>query len=147
MQLDYELRWYIVTDCSLRIREGVASLRETTMTFANIQNLSIEQGPIQRLLGIADLKVRTAGGGPGDEDDSSGDSEKSDSMHVAYFRGVDNAPELRDTILAQLQRLKSAGLGGATRPVAADRPDSAVEAARAVLHETRAMRAAIQNLR
>lgn len=35
-RLDYELRWCIVTDRSLRIREGIASVRESTMTFANI---------------------------------------------------------------------------------------------------------------
>jgi len=36
-RLNYEMRWYIVTDRSLRIRSGVVWLREMTMTFANIQ--------------------------------------------------------------------------------------------------------------
>ena len=36
-RLNYEIRWYIVTDRSLRIRSGVVWLREMTMTFANIQ--------------------------------------------------------------------------------------------------------------
>ena len=47
VRLDYELRWYIVTDRSLRIREGVTSLRESTMTFANIQHIAVRQGPLQ----------------------------------------------------------------------------------------------------
>ena len=40
-RLDYRLRWYIVTDRSLRIRAGLWSVSETTMTFANIQDLRI----------------------------------------------------------------------------------------------------------
>ncbi|MDH3283893.1 MAG: PH domain-containing protein, partial [Acidobacteriota bacterium] len=73
IRLDYELRWYIVTDRSLRIRYGVARIREMTMTFANIQNLSIEEGPLQRLLGIADLRVRSAGGGASEPGGESGE--------------------------------------------------------------------------
>ena len=61
VRLDFEKRWYLVTNRSLRVREGVVKLREMTITFANIQNISISQGPIQRLLGIADLRVDTAG--------------------------------------------------------------------------------------
>ena len=36
VRFDYELRWYIVTDRSLRIRCGLWSVREMTMAFANI---------------------------------------------------------------------------------------------------------------
>jgi membrane protein YdbS with pleckstrin-like domain len=60
--LDWELRWYIVTDRSLRIREGVWKVSEMTLTFANVQEVSIRQGPVERLFGIANLRVRTAGG-------------------------------------------------------------------------------------
>ena len=55
VRLDYEMRWYIVTDRSLRIRSGVLSVRETTLTFANIQQIAVGQGPLQRGLGIYDL--------------------------------------------------------------------------------------------
>lgn len=143
VRLDYELRWYIVTDCSLRIREGITAVRETTLTFGNIQNLAIRQGPIQRLLGIADLRVRTAGGGSGGEDHSSDESKK-DSMHIAYLRGVDNAPALRDAILAHLQRLKTSGLGEAAPSPAVPVAASALEAARDVLREAQTLRAAIR---
>lgn len=149
VRLDYEQRWYIVTDRSLRIREGITSVRESTMTFANIQNLAIEQGPIQRLLGIADLRVRTAGGGSGDGDDSSGESGKHKSMHIGYLRGVDNAPELRDAILSHLQRLKDSGLEDpAPRAVApSDRGVAVTTAARELLEVARGLRAALQDRR
>jgi membrane protein YdbS with pleckstrin-like domain len=59
VRLDFEKRWYVVTDRSFRVREGVVFVREMTVTFANIQNISISQGPIQRAVGIADLRVDT----------------------------------------------------------------------------------------
>src|SRR5688500_16895046 len=85
VRLNYEKRWYIVTDRSLRVREGVIGVREMTVTFANIQNISISQGPIQRLLSIADLRVDTAGGAG-----ATGDSHyaAAQQAHVAWFRGV-----------------------------------------------------------
>jgi len=43
LRLDFEKRWYVVTDRSLRVRAGVLSIREMTVTFANIQNISISQ--------------------------------------------------------------------------------------------------------
>lgn len=112
VRLDYRYRWYMTTDTSLRIREGITTVRERTMTFANIQNLSLRQGPLQRLFGIADLQVRTAGGGgaEGSEEGRKGHSED-DNMHLGYFRGVDNAEQIRDLVLGQMRRLRDSGLG------------------------------------
>jgi len=107
--LDWEMRWYIVTDRSLRIREGVWRVNELTMTFANVQEVSIRQGPLERLLGISNLRVRTAGGGAS-LGSHEGESEEK-SGHIGYFRGVDNAPAIRDLILERLKRLQDAGLG------------------------------------
>ncbi len=108
VRLDYEMRWYKATDRALRIREGVWIVREMTMTFANVQNLSIEQGPLQRYFGIADLKVQSAGGGGSGSDGKRGHGV---DLHTAYFRGVDNAEQVRDLVYARLQKAKDAGLG------------------------------------
>lgn len=110
VQLDYELRWYIVTDRSLRIRAGLWNVREMTMTFANIQHLAVHQGPLQRLLGIYDLQVRTAGGG-GMEEHSQQRGFKSALTHIGHFHGVDNAPAIRDLIVERMKRVRDAGLG------------------------------------
>src|SRR5690606_2794977 len=107
LRLDFELRWYIVTDRSLRIREGLCTIREQTMTFANIQNISVRQDPLQRLLGIADVEVRSAGGGAGT---SSGGENRRDT-HVGRFRGVDNAEAIRAAVLERIRRHRDAGLG------------------------------------
>jgi uncharacterized membrane protein YdbT with pleckstrin-like domain len=110
VRLDFEKRWYVVTDRSLRLREGILNLREMTITFANIQNISISQGPIQRALGIADLRVDTAGGSTPTRRKKNG-LEESQSLHTAFFRGVDNANAIRETIQRRLRGLKDSGLG------------------------------------
>ncbi len=108
VRLDFEKRWYLVTDRSLRLREGILNVREMTITFANIQNISISQGPIQRALGIADLRVDTAGGSSAAGHDKKG---KAQSLHTAFFRGVENANEIRELIQKRLRELKDSGLG------------------------------------
>jgi uncharacterized membrane protein YdbT with pleckstrin-like domain len=107
LRLNFEKRWYVVTDRSLRIREGVTTVREMTVNFANIQNISISQGPLQRMLQIADLRVDTAGGGGG----PSKGKERSENLHTAWFRGINNANEVRELIQQRLRRLKDSGLG------------------------------------
>jgi hypothetical protein len=109
VRLDYELRWYIVTDRSLRIRSGLVRMREMTMTFANIQHLSVHQGPLQRLLGLYDLQVRTAGGGGAEIEELHNAS--SSVAHIGWLRGVNNAPAIRDLIVERMKRLRDAGLG------------------------------------
>jgi uncharacterized membrane protein YdbT with pleckstrin-like domain len=110
VRLDFEKRWYLVTDRSLRLREGVLNVREMTITFANIQNISISQGPIQRALGIADLRVDTAGGSGPQRRKQKG-SEQDQSLHTAFFRGVDNANAIRETIQRRLRGRNDSGLG------------------------------------
>jgi len=106
LRLNYEMRWYKVTDRSLRIRAGVWNVNEMTMTFANVQNITVSQGPLERLFGLSDVKVDTAGGGT-----RSGPHGQQQNLHVAIFRGVDNPEEIRDLMLQRLRRLRDAGLG------------------------------------
>jgi membrane protein YdbS with pleckstrin-like domain len=129
-QLVYELRWYIVTDRSLRIRTGIWNVQELTMTFANVQDLRITAGPIQGYLGLADLEVTSAGGG----DDKPGHR---DTAHTARFEGVDNAEQIRDLIQDRLRRYRDAGLGDPAAPITPE--SAAVE----LLTEARALRAAV----
>jgi uncharacterized membrane protein YdbT with pleckstrin-like domain len=106
VRLDFDKRWYVVTDRSLRVREGIITVREATVTFANIQNISISQGPVQRLLNIADLRVDTAGGGG-----VSREQKGFRNLHTTFFRGVDNANEIRELMQQRLRQLRDAGLG------------------------------------
>lgn len=141
VRLDFEKRWYLVTDRSLRLREGILNVREMTITFASIQNISISQGPIQRLLGIADLRVDTAGGASPSRKEHKG---KSESLHTAFFRGVDNANAIRELIQKRLRELKDSGLGDHEElkkpPVRSS--DDLLAALRAVAAEASALRQA-----
>lgn len=138
-QLDYDYRWYMTTDRSLRIREGVAQVQEQTMMLANVQNVAIRQGPIQRWLGISDVEVRSAGGGGGKQKGPEHQVGGPD-LHLCYFRGVSNAEEIRDLILDRLRRLRDAGLGDPDDHAVEAADGNPVDAAQLLLEEAKALR-------
>lgn len=139
VRLDYELRWYMLSDRAIRIREGITTVREKTIALANIQNIAVKQGPLQRWLGIADVEVNTAGGG-GSGSDMEAKKQGGEPMHVAYFRGVDNAEEIRDLLREGVRRQRDAGLGDPDEPEPAHDVDDAV---RLLLSEARALRGVV----
>lgn len=111
LRLDWEARWYMVSEESLRIREGLFRTHERTMTVANIQNLRIRRGPLQKLLGIADLEVHTAGGGAASSGGGGHQARPESNLHMGRFRGIDDAEALRDRIQASMLRHRGSGLG------------------------------------
>jgi membrane protein YdbS with pleckstrin-like domain len=111
LRLDYELRWYIVTDRAARLREGILSLREMTFTLANVQDIRIRQGPLQRLLGLADVELRTAGGSEAPVGQGEHAGHAGQNLHLARFRGVDNAQVIRDLVMDRMKKASGAGLG------------------------------------
>ena len=145
VRLEFEMHWYIVTDRSLRIRTGLYRLQESTMSFANLQQVEVKQGPLQRLLGLADVHVQSAGGG-GDR----AQGQIGESLHTGIFHSVNNATEIRDLILDRLRQFRQAGLGdpddhGHHSPTPAPLSEGAVRgdslaAARELLAEARALR-------
>jgi membrane protein YdbS with pleckstrin-like domain len=107
-RLEYDMRYYLITDRSLRIREGVWTIQEVTLTYANVQHLEIRQGPIQQLLGISDLVVRTAGGAVVVVNQQ---QQGGPLGHQGILMGIDNAEEIRDLINGHLKHYRHAGLG------------------------------------
>lgn len=106
LHLRYDTTWYVLSDRSLRIRRGIWIIQETTITFENVQNVLVSQGPLQRMFGIADVVVTTAGGA------GHGVAEAGAvASHVGLLEGLANAPAVRDLILQHLRLSKSAGLG------------------------------------
>ena len=105
IHLRYDTTWYVLSDRSMRIRRGIWLIHETTITYENIQNVSIRQGPVQRYFGISDVLVETAGGGTGAH------GEQVTLSHAGRLEGVGNPSEIRDLILSKWQAAKSAGLG------------------------------------
>jgi membrane protein YdbS with pleckstrin-like domain len=148
LRLRWEARWYMVSDECLRIREGLLRTHERTMTVANIQNLTIRRGPLQKLFRIADLEVRTAGGGAPASGDEHG--EASHDLHVARFRGVDDAEALRDRIQAALLRHRDSGLGDPDErgheDLAPALSPAVLPAAQELVREARRLRATVETL-
>ncbi len=108
IRIDWEMRWYVLTDRSLRIREGIVLTREVTLTLANVQELKVMQGPIQRALGIMDLLVDTAGGAS-----SPAARRGSIAGHHGVLRGVDRGGDLKEKIAKRVQQRRGTGLGDA----------------------------------
>ncbi|MFN7875247.1 MAG: PH domain-containing protein [Pirellula sp.] len=102
LHLAYDTTWYVLSDRSMRIRRGIWTIHETTITFENVQNVNIVQGPLQRWFGFANLSVSTAGGGNSTETGGM-------NAHSGWLEGITNAEELRQRILEKAQH--NAGLG------------------------------------
>jgi membrane protein YdbS with pleckstrin-like domain len=109
VHLRYDTTWYVISQRSLRIRRGIWVIHETTITFENVQNVTVNQGPVQRWFGIADVLVDTAGGG--------GDAQQAhqgglgQNAHQGLIEGIADAPRIRDLLLDRLRRSRTAGLG------------------------------------
>jgi membrane protein YdbS with pleckstrin-like domain len=108
IHLRYDTTWYVLTDRSMRIRRGIWIIHETTISFVNVQNVEVLQGPVQRFFGIADVIVLTAGGGGGQQ---KGEASASSGAHVGMLQGLDDAGAVRDLILDRVKRTRSTGLG------------------------------------
>ncbi|MBE2248501.1 MAG: PH domain-containing protein [Myxococcus sp.] len=109
-RVDYELRHFLVGDRSLRVSEGAITRREVTLSYANVQNLEVTQGPLERLFGFQNLTVTTAGAdqAPGLE-----------NSHSVTLVGLDDAEAVRTLILGMLHQVKDSGLGEHATPSAA----------------------------
>ena len=102
IRLDYDFHSYVATDRSLRIRQGIWEQEEATLTYANVQNVRVTQGPLERYFGIASVVVDTAGsaGKQGGKEEPRG-----------LIRGIEDAAALRDRIMERMRASKSSGLG------------------------------------
>ena len=135
-RINFRMRWYIVTDRSLRIRSGVFAVKELTMTYRNIQEIRVTAGPLQNALGLATVEVHAAGGG--------GDGKHGGSGHVGKLEGLSNANEVRDLMVERLRHYRDSGLGDTPHVESTDGASHADHAAaRAMLDEVRALRAVL----
>ena len=105
IHLRYDTTWYVFSDRSMRLRRGIWIIRESTITFENVQNVKVTQGPLQRYFGIANVVVETAGGGGQSE------SGAALSMHAGLIEGVAEASQIRDSIMHQVRKHGTTGLG------------------------------------
>lgn len=138
IHLRYDTTWYVISPRSIRIRNGIWAIRETTFTFENVQNVEITQGPVERWFGFANLKIETAGGGVIHTQHGA----HPDGSNVAFLFGLENAHEIRKNVMDRVAASRTTGIGDeSARHVsegAASSPPSRLSAEH--LAELRAMR-------
>ncbi|MBL8859795.1 MAG: PH domain-containing protein [Planctomycetes bacterium] len=146
VHIEWDLRTYVVTDRSLRVRQGAWMFKEMTLTYANVQNVQVTQGPLQRVFGIEDLRVDTAGGGGG-----GGKAEAHGATgHNVTLAGLENAREVRDLILSYVKVAgQGSGLGDPddpehTRAGTSLASPAVVDALRSLATTTAALRTAVE---
>jgi membrane protein YdbS with pleckstrin-like domain len=104
IRLDWELRDSLIGTRSIRLREGAWVQREITLSYANVQNVEVTQGPLERLFGFQNLRISTAGGAGAAKAGQA-------STHDATLVGLTNAQEVRELVLGAVRRQRDAGLG------------------------------------
>src|SRR6266508_863278 len=67
--LEWLRRTYTLGETAMRIEEGVLARRRRLLPFDRIQQVDLVRKPLHRLLGVATLRVETAGGSGGSEAD------------------------------------------------------------------------------
>ena len=107
IHLRYDTTWYVMTKRSLRIRRGIWVIHETTITFENVQNVTVNQGPLQRWFGIANVLIETAGGGGSAQQHQA----QGAASHCGLIEGVADAQRIRDLLMSRLGKSHTAGLG------------------------------------
>lgn len=110
IHLRYDTTWYVISPRSIRLRNGIWTIRETTFTFENVQNVEITQGPIERWFGFSNLKIETAGGGV----THTQHGPVSSGSNVAFLFGLENAAEVRELIMERVRASRTTGLGDET---------------------------------
>jgi membrane protein YdbS with pleckstrin-like domain len=142
-RVDYELRHFLVGDRSLRVTEGALTQKEVTLSYVNVQNLEVTQGPLERLFGFQNLTVTTAGA-----DQTPGSLPNSHSVTLV---GLDDAESVRRLILGMLGKAKDSGLG---EKISTEQPQSlslsvleSVRDAAVALREAAKHRARVANSR
>lgn len=138
--LEWRTIAYLVTDQGVQLRHGLWTVNETSLRFANIQQVVFKQGLIQRVLRLADVVVSTAG------QRASGDDEDEQRKKRGLLRDLD-AAQARSLIDAIRERLPLAS-GAPPEPAPTlPGPTATLAAAQQLLGEAQALRAAVQTPR
>jgi len=84
---------YTITTKHLMIRTGILSRNENSASIDRVQNIRVVQSPIERLLHTGSVDFDTAGGDVADAE--------------LRFIGIDNPREVRDQILAAVEKIRA----------------------------------------
>lgn len=68
IELQYRAFKYGLGKTDMRIKKGVIKTETYVVPYEKVQNINIEKNPVERLLGLATLRIETAGSNPGESD-------------------------------------------------------------------------------
>ena len=94
IELEYQAFKYGLGQTEMRIRKGVIKTETYVIPYEKIQNINIERSLIEKLLGIATLRIETAGSNVGESD--------------ILLPGISNYRELVEMILNKVELAKHA---------------------------------------
>jgi membrane protein YdbS with pleckstrin-like domain len=94
IELEYKAFRYGLGKTEMRIRKGVIKTETYVIPYEKIQNINIERSFVERLLGIATLRIETAGSNVGESD--------------IFLPGIGNYRELVELILGKVEQAKHA---------------------------------------
>lgn len=95
---EWRTTWYVVTDQGVQQRTGFWTIHETSLRYSNVQQVVLKQGPVQRLLGLGDVVLSTAGQRINSEDE---DDKRKPHGHIRDLE-IHQAQTLVDLIRQQL---------------------------------------------
>ena len=104
LRMRYDTTTYLITDRAVRLRHGIWQVAETTLTYANVQNLKVEQGPLERWFGVTSVILETAGGGGHGQAGFGG-------FHRGVLAGLADPKAVHDIVQERLRIERGAGLG------------------------------------
>lgn len=132
--------WYVISDQGVQLRHGLWTVHETSLRFANIQQVTLKQGPLQRLLSLADVVLTTAGGRPNDDDDEDEKRKRQGELKdLDYVQAQNLLSEIRSQLPAAGTEAARPALSPALLPAS-----GALSAAHFLLNEARALRQTLE---
>lgn len=98
VELKYRNYTYYIADTEMIIRRGVLRIERIAIPFEKVQNVNVSRSILERLLGLATLKIETAGTNPGEAE--------------GVIPGVGNYHEAVDEILEHVEHARPKEAGG-----------------------------------
>ncbi len=94
IELRYRNYTYYIADTEMIIRRGVLHIDRTAIPFEKVQNVNVSRSLLERLIGLATIKIETAGTNPGEAE--------------GLIPGVGKYQDIVDEILEHVEHTRAA---------------------------------------
>ncbi|MEW6528505.1 MAG: PH domain-containing protein [Candidatus Micrarchaeota archaeon] len=92
-ELRYRNYTYYLSETEITIRRGVLRIERISIPFEKIQNVNVSRSILERILGLATIKIETAGSNPLEAE--------------GFLPGINNYRELVDKITERVERVRA----------------------------------------